>query len=321
MPGFSDEHKMEAAQMFVCICSWALLGAFHKPEELVPTSFTFWLCVADSAHTMKQLLPNQCNVIFCSTWLCSPSTPVRWGRGVARSNCPRTGASCRLATSMGNPSRTGAMGSPSGTDSWRTHLGRSDFSLRVCRSYVNEGTCWALWAQGLPWRLQGSHSSSQELIVLKDCSINKKKGKKYIFEGTLKKNVQSEDCCFTSNKELFLQDSQKESNLACFMASVAPSSPTLVVGAVWKTTILGKPALIITMSQAHNLTYIWHKLEVKIVVRISFSGTTQSLFVAETALQELKWTCRGTSSQNSAIGVRCTWGTALCNYEHIHACV
>lgn len=60
------------------------------------------------------------------------------------------------------------------------------------------------------------------------------------------------------------------------MASVAPSSPTLVVSAVWETTILGKPPLII-MSQAHYLIYIWHALEVKIGLRISFSGTTNIL--------------------------------------------
>lgn len=116
----------------------------------------------------------------------TPCTPERWGRAVARRTCPGNRASCRLATSVGNHCSTGAMGSSSGTYSWRTHLGRSDFSLRAYRSCVNEGTCWVLWPQDLPWRLQGSHSSSQELVTLNDCSIKKKKGKNPFLKGPSK---------------------------------------------------------------------------------------------------------------------------------------
>lgn len=85
-------------------------------------------------------------------------------------------------------------------------------------------------------------------------SIKKKKDKIPFLKGPLKKFSQKTAVLLPI--ELFLQDRQKESNLACFMASVAPSSPTLVVGAVWKTTILGKPALIITKSQGCHLIYI-----------------------------------------------------------------
>lgn len=123
---------------------------------------------------------------------------------------------------------------------------------------------------------------------------------------------QSEDCCFTSNKELFLQDSQKESNLACFMASVAPSSPTLVVGAVWKITILGKPALIITTSQAHHLIYIWHALEVKIWARISFSGTTNYLS------KKAKPLYRGDSFTGAKVNLYRNFLSKLCHRCKMH---
>lgn len=44
---------------------------------------------------------------------------------------------------------------------------------------------------------------------------------------------------------------------SCFMASVAPSSPVLAVGALLKTTTLGKLALIVSQAQFFDMRLIY----------------------------------------------------------------
>lgn len=193
------------------------LGTFHQPEELVPTSFTF-LCFYSPMqrgwlsrhHETISSKPVYCDLLL---HVVLPAHAPLWGEAGQWPGPPvlETGLPAGWPPAWAATAEVRQWDHQASRLIPEGHLGRSDLSPIVCRSCVNEGTCWVVWPQDLPWRLQGSCSSSQELVILRDCSIKKKKDKNPFLKGPLEKIIfQTEDCCFTPNKELFAQQSKGE---------------------------------------------------------------------------------------------------------------